>query len=207
MGVRLYSIFSLLITYYFMEKTSFSILDRYFSDKNEKRIGRVLFLIRTITIVTFIAILWYAIFAEITPYPLIRDFILSNIWIPDDIRFGRFIIDPLIAWFLFIILIFSLPILIKKRCHDFNNSGKILNILALISLIFSLYNGVSLPIWFALSWDSNPYLSTGVEVSTIFELAIDYIQIGLFIWVVLIWVFLLFYPGSKEVNMYGFPQK
>ena len=96
--------------------------DRYFSDKNEKRIGRVSFFLRMLFIFIMTALLVMAI----------------NMWLINLVRLNIFLVWPIILILSSIILLFSCPILAKKRSHDFDSNGKIVAYIMLWSLGLNL---------------------------------------------------------------------
>ena len=91
------------------DTVTFGTVDRYFSDKNEKRIGRIAFLLRFLFITIMVALLLMAI----------------NMWLFNIVQLNAFYVIPIVIMFGSIILILSVPILAKKRSHDFNSDGKI----------------------------------------------------------------------------------
>ena len=55
------------------------------------------------------------------------------------------LVMPLVVTLLSIMLMFSLPILVKKRCHDFGNNGKIASYIILASIVLNfIVNTISM---------------------------------------------------------------
>ncbi len=171
-----------------MEKTSFGTVDRYFSDKNEKRIWRVSFFWRTIAIFILTALLSMAI----------------GLWLMNLDIVTAIVRWPLVLLLLSIVLIFSLPVLIRKRCHDFGYNGKMVSFVILGSLILNFcLNSIDLTIAYTLGFEVLLKRALG---PTIFDLIAGYIAMWLGIWSLIIWIVLVFYPGQKEENLYWNPQ-
>ena len=126
-----YNIYVLFFYNSFMEATaSFGAVDRYFSAKNEQRIWRLSFFLRTISITIMSWLLWIAV-----------SFLLMNIgFMPLGLMQWPMIMITLMS----VIAIVSMPVLVKKRAHEFGNDGNMLSMIVLVSLVLnfviSMYN-------------------------------------------------------------------
>ena len=104
-----------------MSEIKYGTIDRYFSDKNEKRIGRLSFFLRVLFVVVMVGLLSVAI----------------NMWLFNVVELGALYIVPITLLIGSFIPMFSLPVLARKRSHDFNNDGKVFSYIILGSLILN----------------------------------------------------------------------
>ncbi len=154
--------------------------DRYFSEVNEKRIGRASYLLRNISIIVMCTLL-----------SVVISMILMNIWM-----FGLLVM-PLVVTLLSIMLMFSLPILVKKRCHDFGNNGKIASYIILASLVLNfIVNTISM----IAIYTRNISLMMG---NNMLMQIVSYLSLWLAIGSLVVFLFLLFRPGTIWANQYG----
>jgi uncharacterized membrane protein YhaH (DUF805 family) len=116
------------LTFYCMaDSIKFWTRDRYFSDKNEKRIGRMGFFLRMLSIFIMVALLGMAI----------------NMTLMNLIGLNAIFAWQIVMIWLSVILLFSVPVLVKKRSHDFDNNGKITSYIALGCLGFNLIMNIT----------------------------------------------------------------
>ncbi len=153
--------------------------DRYFSDKVEQRIGRVTFFLRFLGVTIMMILLSMAL----------------GMWAMNLLGFMFWLwtsIFPMLMVFLF--ALFTFPMFVSKRCHDFNHDGKIfmwftrfviiVNFVALLHTIYLLY-----------TWD---LISFSIFSSMLHNIApiLSLLFIPLFL-------YLLFRPGTSGPNNYG----
>ncbi len=164
-----------------MSEIKYGTIDRYFSDKNEKRVGRLNFFLRVLFVIIMVGLLVLAI----------------NMWLFNIIGLGALYISPITVLIGSALLMFSLPVLARKRSHDFNNDGKIFSYIILGSLIVNfLLNIYTLYIVYSGS------LLALLEPNTIIQ-TISYISRWLGITSLVIFIFLLFRPRNIGSNNYG----
>jgi uncharacterized membrane protein YhaH (DUF805 family) len=158
----------------------FGAIDRYFSIKNEKRIWRLSFFLRAISITIMTALLWMGIW----------------LWMINIFWFGSIGAWPVMIIVLTIILVLSVPILAKKRSHDFNSKGEIAS--------YILYSSLGLN--FVLNF-YNIYLSYTGDFGSILEpnmfiVVLNYISLWLSLASLIVLLVLLFRPWTSWENNY-----
>lgn len=154
--------------------------DRYFSDINEKRIGRVSFFLRMLSIFVMVALLWIAI----------------SMGLINLIGLGAMFAWPTVLIWLSVILLFSVPTLVRKRSHDFDSNGKIasyiilwslgLNLILNINTLFVLYTG---------SFAS-------IMTPNILIQILSYTSMWLAIASIIVFIILIFRPATVGTNSY-----
>ncbi len=164
----------------------FGTMDRFFSDKNEKRIGRVSFFLRMLSLFLAASLLGMAI----------------NMWLMNMIGLRMMFVWPtVITFLLWLTLIFSYPVLVKKRSHDFDNNGKILSYIIFSGLLVNLIVNacIFIPLLF---WSIESIMQPSMIISII-----SYLGKWLSIVSLLIIIFLVFKPGTAGANTYWELQK
>jgi uncharacterized membrane protein YhaH (DUF805 family) len=158
----------------------FGTKDRYFSDKNEKRIRRVGFLLRMIAIFIMTALLSLAINMLLVNFIGLR---LVFVW-------------PVIMIALSVLLMFSYPALVKKRSHDFNSDGKIASYIVLGSLASNfVLNCYTLYTFYTGSF-------ANLIQPNMFMQILNYVLMWASIASLIVFIILIFRPGTVGANNY-----
>lgn len=154
--------------------------DRYFSDKNEKRIGRISFFLRMLFIFIMTGLLGMAI----------------NMWLMNLLGLRGLLSWPIVIIALTIIFIFSCPILAKKRSHDFNSDGKIASYIILWTLMVNLISNI-ITFYKFYTGSFGDILNPSISITIL-----SYLSIWFGIASLITILILLFRPGTQGTNTY-----
>ena len=158
----------------------FGTKDRYFSDKNETRIGRVSFFLRMLSIFVMVALLGIAI----------------SMGLINLIGLGAMFAWPVVVMALTVILLFSVPVLVKKRSHDFDSNGMMASYIILWSLGLNLILNINtLYVLYTGSFAS-------IMTPNILIQILSYASMWLAIASIIVFIILILRPATVGVNSY-----